>query len=114
MTTTPSLTRRPPLHPQIQRLVDHVANRALHRNSGIADPRDWLVQWLSTPQEALNGRKPASYLADQDCDLILVGLLIRAQTASAWDAHAQADISAHASTAIRNRNAAAACRPLNG
>lgn len=70
--------------PEIQRLVDQVERRQLHKGSAFSDPRAWLINWLSTPDEDLNGRRPSYFLQDADWDLILVGLLIRKQTRSAW------------------------------
>lgn len=70
--------------PEIQRLVDQVERRQLHKGSAFSDPRAWLINWLTTPDEDLNGRRPSYFLQDADWDLILVGLLIRKQTRSAW------------------------------
>jgi hypothetical protein len=71
---------------QLQRLIDQVERLGLHRAMEALSPREWLIRWLATPQDELNGRKPASFLEHEDFDLILVGLLIRARTAQAWDA----------------------------
>lgn len=69
---------------KLQRLVDHVERRQLHRAGRSSCPRAWLVQWLATPREDLNWLKPATFLAHEDFDLILVGLLIRSQTSREW------------------------------
>jgi hypothetical protein len=47
--------------------------------------REWLIKWLSTPKDDLNGRKPAQFLGHEDFDLVLVGILIKDQTANAWN-----------------------------
>ena len=72
--------------PNLQRLVDQVETRQLHKGSSFDDPRAWLENWLTTPEDDLNGRKPAIFLQEPDCDLILVGLLIRKQTRIVWKA----------------------------
>lgn len=69
---------------KLQRLIDQVERHQLHRSANVSSPREWLIRWLSTPQEALNGRKPAYFLDHEDFDLILVGLLIKLQTAHEW------------------------------
>jgi hypothetical protein len=61
--------------PQLKRLLDQVERRQLHQGTCYESPRDWLVNWLATPFDDLNGRKPASFLDNEDFDLILVGLL---------------------------------------
>ncbi len=79
------------LPPKLQRLLEQVQLKGLHRGSEFDDPRAWLINWLYTPDEDLNGHNPARFLDDPDCDLILVGLLIRKQTRLAWGTPAQPD-----------------------
>jgi hypothetical protein len=77
---------------KLQRLVNQVERSQLHGGTEAISAREWLIKWLATPQEALDGRKPALFLDHEDFDLILVGLLIRGQTRQAWrnDAHDEA------------------------
>lgn len=69
---------------KLQRLVDQVEQRQFHREERMSSARAWLVQWLSTPQADLNGRKHASFLEHDDFDLILLGLLVKRQTSREW------------------------------
>lgn len=48
------------------------------------DARTWLANWLYTPLPELNGAKPVTFLPEEDGDLILVGIMIRCATATAW------------------------------
>jgi hypothetical protein len=93
MTLTPNTFEH---SPQLKRLLDQVEQHQLHRGSTFGTPREWLVNWLATPFDDLNGRKPASFLGDDDYDLILVGLL----------AHLKPEASRHVArlpaTALRN------------
>lgn len=75
-----------PTNPQdkLQRLIEQVERHQLHKRSSICSPREWLIKWLSTPKDDLNGRKPAHFLGHEDFDLVLVGILIKEQTAHAW------------------------------
>lgn len=80
------LTLTEPLEPQdkLQRLIEQVERHQLHKRSHTCSPREWLIKWLSTPKDDLNGRKPAHFLGHEDFDLVLVGILIKEQTADAW------------------------------
>jgi len=69
---------------KLQRLVDQVERCQLHLGTEVSGPREWLIKWLSTPLDDLDGRKPSHFLDHEDFDLILVGLLIRKQTKHAW------------------------------
>lgn len=76
--------------PQLRRLIEQVERLELHAHEVAMSPREWLVRWLATPQDALDGRKPAWFLAHEDFDLILVGLLMMARTERAWTRQAAA------------------------
>ena len=69
--------------PDMQRLVEQVKLRQLHRGSTY-NPEEWLLNWLQTPDPDLNDRKPAHFLKDPDSDLIILGLLVTTQTRMAW------------------------------
>ena len=71
-------------HDKLQRLIDQVERHQLHKRASTCNPRDWLIKWLATPKDDLNGRKPAHFLGHEDFDLVLVGILIKEQTAHAW------------------------------
>ncbi len=73
--------QQPGTSPKLQRLIDQVERLQLHVACDLASPRAWLVEWLGTPQEELNGQRPSRFLLHEDFDLILVGMLIKARTA---------------------------------
>jgi hypothetical protein len=91
MTLTPQTLDQ---SPQLKRLLEQVERRQLHRGSRFATPREWLVNWLATPFDDLNGRKPASYLEDENFDLILVGLLGHLEPEMRRPDHARAVVTA--------------------
>lgn len=63
-------------HP-LERLVEQAQLRHLHQGSAIADPRQWLVDWLSRPADYLSGRRPADFLMHEDWDLLILSLLMQ-------------------------------------
>jgi predicted nucleotidyltransferase len=69
---------------KLQRLVAHIERHQLHVRDCVCSPREWLIKWLATARDDLNGRKPAYFLGHEDFDLVLVGILLKEQTAQAW------------------------------
>lgn len=75
-TQATALTEDASLPRPFQRLSDIVLTRGLHRGTGYQDPVTWLLNWMNTPMDDLNGRRPVAFVDQPDWDLLLAGLLL--------------------------------------